>query len=44
MSTRMRSIALLFRFFSWKNSAPKKKDTTTLPRRTIETMEIMESS
>lgn len=44
INTKMRSTALLFKFFSRKKSAPKRKETTTLPRRTIETMEIMESS
>ena len=44
INTKMRSIALLFKFFSRKNIAPNKKDTTTLPRLTMETMEIIESS
>ena len=43
-STRIRSTTLLLRFFSWKTIAPNRKDTTTLPRRTIDTMEIMEPS
>ena len=34
---------LLFRFFSWKKRAPKRKETTTLARRIIDTMETMES-
>jgi hypothetical protein len=39
-----KSIALLFKFFSLNTIAPKRKETITLPRRTIETMEIMASS
>ena len=42
-STRARSKALALRFFSWKNRAPKRKLTTTEPRRIMETMEIMAS-
>ena len=44
INTKIRSTALLFKFFSRKNRAPNKNETTTLPRRTIETIDIMESS
>ncbi|EFR51567.1 hypothetical protein BFAG_00260 [Bacteroides fragilis 3_1_12] len=44
INTRIRSIALLFKFFSRNIIAPKRKDTMTLPLRTIETIEIIESS
>ena len=43
INTKMRSIALLFKFFSRNRMAPKMNDTSTLLRRTIETMEIIES-
>ena len=43
ISTRIRSTALLFKFFSRNTSAPQRKDTMTLPRLTIDTMEIIES-
>ena len=39
--TRARSTILLLRFFSWKNKAPKRKETTTLPLLTMETIDIM---
>ena len=41
--TRMRSMTLLRRFFSWKRSAPQRNDTITLERRIMETMETMEA-
>lgn len=44
ISTKIRSTALLFKFFSRKNKAPNRNDTTTLPLRTIDTMDIIESS
>ncbi len=44
MSTKSRSTAFDLRFFSWKTSAPNRKLTTTEPRRTMETMEIMAPS
>ena len=40
-STNARSKALAFRFFSWKNSAPNRKLTTTEPRLIIDTILIM---
>ena len=44
ISTKAKSTTLLFKFFSRKNMAPHRNDTTTLPRRTIDTMEIMAPS
>ena len=38
---RKRSKALALRFFSWKSIAPKRKDTTTEPRRIREITEII---
>ena len=38
---RKRSKALALRFFSWKSIAPKRKDTTTEPRRISEITEII---
>ena len=38
---RKRSNALTLRFFSWKSIAPKRKDTTTEPRRIREITEII---
>lgn len=38
---RKRSNALALRFFSWKSIAPKRKDTTTEPRRIREITEII---
>ena len=40
-STRARSSALALRLCSWKTRAPKRKLTSTLPRRIIDTMEII---
>ena len=40
-STNSKSMALDFRFFSWKSKAPHMKLTITELRRTMETMEIM---
>lgn len=44
ISTKAKSTALLLKFFSRKSKAPKRKETMTLPRRIMETMEIIESS
>ena len=38
---RKRSKALALRFFSWKSIAPKRKDTTTEPRRISDITEII---
>ena len=38
---RKRSKALALRFFSWKSIAPKRKDTTTEPRRINDITEII---
>ena len=38
---RRRSKALALRFFSWKSIAPKRKDTTTEPRRISDITEII---
>lgn len=40
-STNKRSMALERKFFSLKIIAPNKKETITLPRRTIETIAII---
>lgn len=44
ISTKIKSITLLFKFFSRKTRAPKRNDTTTLPLLTIETIEIIDPS
>ena len=41
--TRMRSMTLLLRFFSWKRRAPQRKLTITLERRIMETIDTMEA-
>lgn len=41
--TRMRSMTLLLRFFSWNRRAPQRKLTITLERRIMETMETMDA-
>lgn len=44
INTKTRSMALLFKFFSRKKSAPQANDTTTLPLRIMETTLMSESS
>ena len=39
--TKAKSTALALRFFSLKTSAANRKETTTLPLRTIDTTEII---
>ena len=36
-------MTLLLRFFSWKRRAPQRKDTITLERRIMETIDTMEA-
>ena len=44
ISTSAKSTALLLRFFSRNTIAPNRKETSTLPRLTIDTMEIIAPS
>ena len=44
ISTSAKSTALLLRFFSRNTIAPNIKETSTLPRLTIDTMEIIAPS
>ncbi len=43
INTKIRSIALLRRFFSWKNMAPNRNETITLLRLIMDMIEIIDS-